>query len=92
MKKKTLRLSASFADRVLAVVAAIPRGETKTYGKVAMLAGNPGAARAVGTLMRKNFRSDIPCHRVVRSDGTLGRYNRGGTERKRELLIEEGAL
>lgn len=90
MEKKMSRIPASFTDRVLAVVTAIPRGETRTYGEVARLAGNPKAARAVGTIMRNNYRPDIPCHRVVRSDDTLGQYNRGGTEKKRILLQEEG--
>ncbi len=56
-----------------------------TYGEVARRAGNPRAARAVGTIMRANYDPTVPCHRVVRSDGTLGGYNRG-VERKRELL------
>jgi methylated-DNA-[protein]-cysteine S-methyltransferase len=79
-----------FKDRVLAVVLKIPKGETLTYGEVANLAGYPGAARAVGSVMSSNFRSDIPCHRVVRADG-IGRYNRG-EEKKKELLKKEGAI
>ncbi len=63
-----------------------------TYKEVATKAGNPKAARGVGAIMRSNFNRDIPCHRVVKSDGSLGSYNRGGTSRKREMLIEEGAL
>jgi O-6-methylguanine DNA methyltransferase len=51
--------------------------------------GNPNAVRAVGTALRKNYDPMIPCHRVIRSDGKLGRYNRGD-ERKRELLRGEG--
>ncbi|MDO8548515.1 MAG: MGMT family protein [bacterium] len=61
-----------------------------TYKQVAAKAGNPFAARAVGMLMSKNYNKKIPCHRVVRSDGKLGGYNRGGFERKIELLLEEG--
>lgn len=80
----------SFVDRVLAVVSAIPRGETKTYGEVAALVGSSNAARAVGSVLRKNYRSDVPCHRVIRSDGSLGQYNRGGTEKKHMILQEEG--
>jgi O-6-methylguanine DNA methyltransferase len=45
-----------------------------TYGQVAAKAGKPGAARAVGTLMSKNYNPKIPCHRVVRSDGKVGGY------------------
>ena len=60
-----------------------------TYKEVAQKAGNPGAARAVGTLMSKNYNIEIPCHRVIRSDGKIGNYNRGGPARKAELLLEE---
>jgi len=70
-------------------VAAIPRGKTMTYKQVAGKAGNLGAARAVGTLMSKNYNEKIPCHRVIRSDGKVGDYNRGGPGRKVELLLEE---
>lgn len=81
----------SFADRVRDAVRQIPRGETKSYGEVAAAIGYPGAARAVGTVMKNNYDPTVPCHRVIRADGTLGGYNRG-EERKRELLREEGAL
>ena len=82
----------SFADRVRDVVRKIPRGTSMTYKEVAARAGNPRAARAVGAVMRANFDPAIPCHRVVKSDGSLGSYNRGGTQRKRVLLKAEGAL
>ena len=85
-------VSPSFRDKVRAIVAKIPKGKSMTYKEVATKAGNPKAARAVGAIMRSNFNRDIPCHRVVRSDGSLGSYNRGGTLRKRELLKSEGAL
>ena len=84
--------SPSFRDKVRAIVAKIPKGKSMTYKEVATKAGNPKAARAVGAIMRSNFNRDIPCHRVVRSNGSLGSYNRGGTLRKRELLKSEGAL
>ena len=82
----------TFADRVRAIVRKIPKGKTMTYKEVATKAGNPKAARGVGAIMRSNYNRDIPCHRVVKSDGSLGSYNRGGTLRKRELLKEEGAM
>ena len=82
----------SFAERVRDAVRQIPKGETRTYGQVAAVVGHPGAARAVGTVMRNNYDPTVPCHRVVRADGRLGEYNRGGEERKRELLANEGAL
>lgn len=73
-------------------MAKIPKGKTMTYGEVAAVAGNPHAARAVGYIMSKNYDPKIPCHRVVRADGKVGDYNRGGAARKMKLLREEGAL
>lgn len=61
-----------------------------TYQSVAARAGNPKAARAVASIMSANYDEAIPCHRVIRSDGGLGGYNRGGTEAKRARLIAEG--
>lgn len=82
----------TFRDKVRAIVAKIPQGKTMTYKEVATKAGNPHAARAVGAIMRTNYDPAIPCHRVVRSDGGMGGYNRGGTLRKQEILRQEGAL
>ena len=82
----------TFRERVLAVVRNIPHGHVMTYGDVAKAAGSPGAARAVGNIMKGNFDPTVPCHRVIRSDGTLGAYNRGGEARKRDLLQAENAL
>ena len=79
------------------VVKGIPKGKTMTYKEVALLAGSPGAARAVGMIMSHNEDSSVPCHRVIRSDGKIGGYNgiRGGkegAEAKTALLRSEGAL
>lgn len=82
----------TFTDKVRAIVRKIPRGKTMTYKQVAAKAGNPNAARAVGAIMRTNYDPEIPCHRVVKSDGSFGSYNRGGTLRKQQILKEEGAL
>jgi len=82
----------SFADRVRTIVRGIRKGQTMTYGQVAAVAGQPGAARSVGTVMKNNYDDSVPCHRVVRADGKIGDYNRGGEARKRALLQEEGAL
>lgn len=79
----------TFADRVRDVVRQIPKGETRSYGEVARAVGRPGAARAVGTVMKRNYDPTVPCHRVVRADGAPGGYNRGGPERKRQLLASE---
>jgi methylated-DNA-[protein]-cysteine S-methyltransferase len=82
----------TFADLVRQAVRQIPKGETRSYGEVAAAIGRPGAARAVGTIMRDNYDPTVPCHRVVRADGKIGEYNRGGPQMKRALLIAEGAL
>jgi O-6-methylguanine DNA methyltransferase len=82
----------SFADKVRDIVRKIPKGKTMTYKQVATKAGNPLAARAVGAVMRGNYDDTVPCHRVVKSDGSFGSYNRGGTLRKQEILKREGAL
>jgi O-6-methylguanine DNA methyltransferase len=82
----------TFTEKVRDIVRKIPKGKSMTYKEVATKAGNPMAARGVGAIMRSNYNRDIPCHRVVRSDGSLGSYNRGGEKRKREILIDEGAL
>jgi O-6-methylguanine DNA methyltransferase len=82
----------SFTEKVYAVVAKIPRGSVMAYGEVARRAGNPRAARAVGNIMHNNpDTAKVPCHRVVRSDGTPGGYARG-TRKKIELLRREGAF
>lgn len=79
----------SFTEKVRGIVAKIPAGKTMTYKQVAAKAGNPRAARAVGTIMRTNYDPAIPCHRVIKSDGSMGGYNRGGTTAKKRLLARE---
>ena len=79
-----------FQDKVREVVRSIPKGKVMTYSEVAKCAGSPKAARAVANIMAANYDPDIPCHRVIRSDGSLGGYNRGGTEKKRAILLSEG--
>jgi len=81
----------SFTEKVYAVVAKIPRGSTMTYQEVARRAGSPHASRAVGNIMHHNPDTvKVPCHRVVRSDGTPGGYARG-TAKKVAILRREGA-
>lgn len=77
-----------FTKSVLEIVKQIPRGKTMSYSEVALQAGNPKAARAVGMIMSKNWDLEIPCHRVVKADGTIGGYNRG-RENKLKLLQKE---
>lgn len=78
----------TFKDSVYEVVRKIPAGETLTYKEVAILAGSPHASRAVGNILNKNYNPEIPCHRVIRSDGSTGGYNRG-EEMKAQRLKEE---
>jgi methylated-DNA-[protein]-cysteine S-methyltransferase len=82
----------AFTENVHRVVKGIKKGQMMTYKEVAVAAGNPKAARAVANLMAKNYHPDIPCHRVIRSDGGLGGYNRGGEVEKRKILQKEGAI
>ncbi len=81
-----------FSEKVRAVVRKIPKGQTLSYKEVAVRAGSPHAYRAVATVMSHNFDPTVPCHRVIKSDGTLGEYNRGGTPKKRLLLQSEGVI
>lgn len=73
----------------LEATAGIPYGQTRTYGEVAQAAGNSKAARAAGTALAKNpYPVLIPCHRVIRSDGSCGQFG-GGTHLKRAMLALE---
>ncbi|HEY0220685.1 MAG TPA: MGMT family protein [Candidatus Paceibacterota bacterium] len=82
----------TFGEKVKEVVRKIPKGKTLTYKEVAKKAGNLKASRVVGNIMKNNYDPKIPCHRVIRSDGKMGGYNRGGERKKLELLQKEGAL
>ena len=86
------RLSAGFRRAVLSHLPEIGYGHTASYTAVAQLAGSPKAVRAVGTACATNpLPVVVPCHRVVRADGSMGGY-RGGPEAKRALLtLEEAA-
>ena len=79
----------TFTEKVMSVVKKIPRGKVLTYGQVAKKAGKAKAYRAVGNILNKNYKVNIPCHRVVRSDGILGGYNRG-VKMKKQMLIKDG--
>jgi AraC family transcriptional regulator of adaptative response/methylated-DNA-[protein]-cysteine methyltransferase len=82
----------SFTERVYDVVRKIPKGKTMTYGQVAAAAGNPRASRAVGNALNKNRDTKhIPCHRVIRSDGSVGGYA-WGHEKKVAILKKEKAI
>ncbi len=75
----------TFAKKVYKIVQNIPEGETLSYQDVAILAGSPRAYRAVGNILNKNYNPEIPCHRVIRSDGKIGGYNRGSVNKKKIL-------
>jgi O-6-methylguanine DNA methyltransferase len=81
-----------FKEKVLDVVRKIPKGKVMTYKEVAKRAGNEKASRVVGNFMKGNYDETVPCHRVIRSDGKIGDYNRGGQLAKIALLKKEGAL
>lgn len=81
----------TFKEKVLAIVSKIPRGEVLTYKEVAIRAGSPHAYRAVGGILSQNYNPKVPCHRVVRSDGKTGGYNRG-VKKKKALLKKEKAI
>ena len=72
----------------------IPKGQTKAYKDIAVALKKPKSSRAVANACGKNpLLIEIPCHRVIRSDGNLGGYSgKGGVNQKRKLLKEEGAL
>lgn len=93
MRKSSLQelIVSSFQQRVYDVVRKIPRGSVLTYKQVAESIRSPRAFRAVGIALSKNHNPQIPCHRVVKSDGSLGSYNRG-TALKEKLLKQEKAL
>lgn len=78
----------TFREVVFEIVKKIPQGATKTYQEVATEAGSPKAYRAVGNILNTNYDPTIPCHRVIRSDGKTGGYNRGA-EAKKNILTQE---
>ena len=72
----------------------IPKGQVRTYKEIAIAIGKPNSARAVANACGKNPRPiKIPCHRVIRTDGSLGGYSaKGGVSQKRKLLQMEGVI
>lgn len=86
-----MRHRTNFQIKVYQIVKRISCGKTLTYKTVAEKAGFHQAWRAVGSVLAKNKNPQIPCHRVIRSDGRVGGYNRG-QKKKIVLLRKEGAL
>ena len=79
-----------FSEKVHLIVRKIPRGKVATYREVARAIGKPQAARAVGNALNKNPHApQVPCHRIVQSDGLVGGYAKG-VEAKVKILKEEG--
>ena len=86
-------MAKKFSDEVLKLVAKIPRRRLTTYGALAAALGRPRAARAVGAALARNPKPiEVPCHRVVCADGTVGGYlgSARGARRKAALLASEG--
>lgn len=79
----------AFQDKVYKAVKKIPAGRVRTYGNVARIIGVPWGARAVGNALNRNPFTNVPCHRVVRHDGTVGGFARG-MKIKISLLQREG--
>jgi methylated-DNA-[protein]-cysteine S-methyltransferase len=81
----------NFQVVILEIVKNIPKGTVLTYKEVARMAGRPKAYRAVGNILNKNNDPQIPCHRVIRSDGKAGGFNRGASLKVR-ILAKEGVV
>jgi methylated-DNA-[protein]-cysteine S-methyltransferase len=91
MKSQSIRVT-PFQQKVYDFVRKIPKGKTMTYKQVAIGIKIPKAYRAVGTALAKNpFAPEVPCHRVIKSDGSIGQFA-WGTKKKIQLLKAEGAL
>ena len=84
-------IGTEFQIKVWKEIAKIPLGETRSYKEIATAIGSPNSSRAVANACGKNpYPIKIPCHRVIKSDGSLGGYSgTGGIERKKELLAME---
>jgi len=83
-----------FQIKVWKYLRSIPKGRVKTYKEVAIAINKPKAARAVANACARNpYAPNVPCHRVIRSDGSLGGFSApGGTKSKKKLLKKEGFL
>ena len=84
------RPPSAFARRVLVLLRRVPPGRVVTYGDLARLAGKPGAARAVGNIMREAREPGLPYHRVIAAGGRLGGY--GGQEGLKQALLRQEGL
>lgn len=80
-----------FQEKVYNAVRRIPRGKVSTYAVIARVVGNSWAAQAVGDALNKNPHRNVPCHRVIHSDGTVGGYAHG-TKNKIKILRRGGVI
>ncbi len=90
MKNFNKEEESKFSNKVYKAVRKIPKGKTSTYKEIAQIIGHPGAWRAVGNILNKNRDPEIPCHRVIRSDGKVGGYNQG--QRKKIILLKKEGI
>ena len=92
MKNKIKLYGTNFQKKVWNEISKIPKGKVRTYKELAKLIGKPKSSRAVANACGKNpYPIKIPCHRVIRSDGSLGGYSgKGGIKTKKNLLKKEG--
>lgn len=80
----------SFEKKVYRAVLGIPRGKTRPYKWVAARIGAPGACRAVGNALNKNpYAPIVPCHRVIKSDGSIGGFAKGALSKRKLLKAED---
>ncbi|MFC1727784.1 MGMT family protein [Patescibacteria group bacterium] len=83
----------SFSERVYQIVRLIHKGRVATYSQVAVAAGRPLAARAVGNALHQNPYPNVPCHRVVNAQGRLApNFGKGGYKQQKKLLLMEGII
>ena len=92
MKKLNFNVGTEFQKLVWKEIAKIPNGKVITYQDLALKINRPKSVRAVASACGKNpFLPEVPCHRVVRKDGSLGGYSaKGGINKKKKLLKNEG--
>ena len=79
----------TFTEKVIAIVKKIPKKKTLTYKEITEKVGLSKASRDVGNIMAKNSNMDVSCYRVIRSDGSMGSYNRLRGVSKKDLLEKE---
>ncbi len=85
--------SVSFNKAVWEATRKVPKGKVATYGIIAKMIGRPKASRAVGNALNKNpYAPQVPCHRVVRSDGTVGGFASGSAKKIKLLISEKVAI